>query len=143
MITKLQLSHNDAIMAIEYFKTTLEKQKRSAAIALVDSHGELIAFLRMDSCGLPFINVAINKAYTASRERSESSSVGKFVKEIGIPLNALGDTRYVGWGGGTPIFIDGELIGAVGISGLTEDEDMVISRLVAKRIEEFVKKNML
>jgi glc operon protein GlcG len=85
--------------------------------------------LRTDGCPLGSINIAMNKAFTASRERKESKAVGNSSKEKGWPLTNYGDLRYVGWGGGVPIIIEGECIGAVGVSGLPEEEDMVLSRL--------------
>ena len=50
----------------------LDAGGQGAAVAVVDAHGELVAFLRTDGCGLASINIAINKAFTAARERTES-----------------------------------------------------------------------
>ena len=46
-------------------------------------------------------------------------------------MTNFGDLRYTAWGGGVPIVVDGEVIGAVGVSGLPEAEDMVLARLGA------------
>lgn len=109
----------------------LEATGGGAAVAVVDRHGELVAFLRTDGCGLASINIAINKAFTAARERVESSVLGERSRTEGFPLTNFGDPRYVGWGGGVPIVVDGEVIGAIGVSGLPEAADVELARWAA------------
>lgn len=99
-----------------------------AAVAVVDPHGELVAFLRSDGCPLASINNAINKAFTAAREGVPSRVVGERSREEGFPLSNYGDARYIGWGGGFPIVVDGSIIGAVGVSGLPEEVDMELAQ---------------
>jgi glc operon protein GlcG len=97
-------------------------------------HGELIAFLKTDGCRLSSINIAINKAFTAARERQESKAVGNASREQPFPMTNYGDLRYTAWGGGVPILYQGEVIGGIGVSGLPEDEDMVLARMGAALI---------
>ncbi len=125
------LSHADAMRIIHAIQEALEKQKKGAAIAVVDAHGELLAFLRTDGCPLPPIANAYHKAYTAAREQAESKAVGSRSQEEGWPMSNFGDARYVGWGGGVPIIYEGQVVGAVGVSGLPEDEDMSLARMGA------------
>ena len=66
------LSHTDALKVVTAIQVELERDGRGAAIAVADEHGELIALLRTDGCPLASINNAINKAFTAARERKES-----------------------------------------------------------------------
>jgi glc operon protein GlcG len=120
---------------ISIIQKELEKGNKGAAIAVADEHGELIALLRTDGCPLPSINNAINKAYTASREGKESKAIGNSSKENGWPMTNFGDLRYTAWGGGVPIFYHGICVGAVGVSGLPEAEDMVLAGLGAKGLE--------
>ncbi len=126
-----QLSHADAMKVIAAVQAELEKIGKGAAVAVTDEHGELIAFLRTDGCPLASINNAIHKAFTASRERKESKAVGDASRGENFPMTNFGDLRYIGWGGGVPIFHDGQVVGAVGVSGLPEEEDMVLARLGA------------
>lgn len=109
----------------------LQDRGAGAAVAVVDPHGELVAFLRTDGCGLASINIAIHKAFTAARERVESSVLGERSRMEGFPITNFGDPRYVGWSGGVPIIVDGEVIGAVGVSGLPEDADVELARWAA------------
>lgn len=125
------LSHQDALKVISAIQTELEKQRKGAAVAVTDNHGELLAFLRTDSCCLSSINIAINKAFTAARERRESKAVGEASKDEDFPMSNFGDLRYTAWGGGVPILCQGKVIGAVGVSGLPENEDIVMARMGA------------
>jgi glc operon protein GlcG len=128
------LSHSDALKIIAVIQAELDKENKGAAIAVADAHGELIAFLRTDGCKLPSINIAINKAFTAARERTESKSVGQASLEEKFPMTNFGDLRYTAWGGGIPIKYEGKVIGAVGVSGLPEEEDMKLARMGASLI---------
>src|SRR5262249_28022311 len=113
----------------------LEKGNKGAAVAVVDEHGELIAFAKTDGCPLPSINNALNKAYTAARQGQPSRDVGDSSREKNWPLTNFGDPRYIGWGGGVPIWYQGKIIGAVGISGLPEQEDMALAKMGSEVIK--------
>lgn len=109
----------------------LDADGSGAAVAVVDPHGELVAFLRTDGCGLASINNAIHKAFTAAREGGESGALGERSRTEGFPLSNFGDPRYIGWGGGVPLIVGGEVIGAIGISGLPEAADVELARWAA------------
>lgn len=125
------LSHSDALAVLAVIQAVLEREQKGAAVAVVDSHGELIAFLRTDGCPLASINNAIHKAFTAARERKPSAEIGRAAREQGFPITNFGDLRYTGWGGGVPLLSQGAVVGAVGVSGLPEEEDMELARLGA------------
>lgn len=126
-----RLGHHDAARVVDAVRAALEAEQRGAAVAVVDDHGELLAFLRTDGCPLPSIANAINKAFTAARERTESGAVGAAARDDGFPLTNFGDLRYTGWGGGVPIVREGAVVGAVGVSGLPEADDVLLARLGA------------
>jgi glc operon protein GlcG len=127
----INLSHADAQTAIAVIQAEIAKRGKAASISVVDSHGELIAFLRMDGARLNTINIACNKAFTAAREQKPSRDVGQRVRdpEKGHDISYFGDPRYVGWGGGLPVFVDGVCAGAVAVSGLPEMEDIEVCQL--------------
>jgi glc operon protein GlcG len=129
MYQRTCLSLSDAQRIVGAIQAELEKSGRGAAIAVVDSHGELIAFARTDGCPLPSIQIAMNKAFTAARVQRPSRAVGAASHAEGFPLTNFGDLRYVGWGGGLPILHDERAIGGVGVSGLAEDEDIALADL--------------
>ena len=131
MPERREIGHTEARALVARVAERLEADGRGAAVAVVDRHGELVAFLRTDGCGLASISIAINKAFTAARERVESGALGERSRSEGFPLSNFGDPRYVGWGGGVPILVDGEVIGAIGVSGLPEAADVELARWAA------------
>ena len=136
MYQSYHLSHANAMNIIGVIQEQLEKEKKGAAIAVTDAQGELLAFLRTDGCKLPSITIAINKAFTAAREQKESFQVGESSRRQGYPMTNFGDIRYTAWGGGVPIVHQGQVVGAVGVSGLPEAEDMELARLGARVVTE-------
>jgi glc operon protein GlcG len=124
-----RLSHSDALVILDAIRGELERTERGAAVAVVDDHGELLAFVRTDGCRLSSITIAMNKAYTAAREQTESKNIGEASRTEGFPMTNFGELRYVSWGGGVPISSNGRVLGAVGVSGLPETEDMELARL--------------
>lgn len=128
MKTVPQLSHEEAHQLIQIAKTKLEEKDLGAAVAVVDPHGELMAFLRTDTCPLPSINNAINKAFTSAREKVDSVQIGKASRNDPFPMTNFGDLRYTGWGGGVVIIQNGQVLGAMGISGLPEADDMALAK---------------
>jgi glc operon protein GlcG len=123
------LTHTEAQVILNAIQSECEQLRQGAAIAVVDSHGDLIAFLRLNGCGLPPIAIATNKAYTAAREGIPSKELGERSRTEGFPMTNFGELRYVTWGGGLPIRIDGEVVGAVGVSGLPEEEDIRLAQI--------------
>jgi glc operon protein GlcG len=134
MHQRFQLSHSDATRIIDAIRAKLEEQGKGAAIAVVDSQGELLAFLRTDGCKLPSITIAINKAFTAARDQRPSNEIGNSSREKQWPMSNFGDPRYTAWGGGVPIVYQNQTVGAVGVSGLPEEEDMVLAAMGAALI---------
>jgi glc operon protein GlcG len=125
------LGHADAQAVVDHVRTALDGDGLGAAVAVVDAHGELLAFLRTDGCRLPSGPIAMNKAYTAAREQAESKAVGEASRTEGFPMTNFGELRYVSWGGGVPLVADGVVVGAVGVSGLPEEDDMALARAAA------------
>ena len=125
------LGHAEAQQAIAAIQAELQRRGQAAVIAVADAHGELIALLRVDGAPLPSILIASNKAWTAARERKPSKEIGQRVRdpEHGFDIAYFGDPRYLGWGGGLPVKVNGEVVGAVAVSGLPEAEDMDLAAI--------------
>lgn len=134
MHTTKNLDHLEAQQAIAAIQTELGKRNKAAVIAVADAHGELLALLRLSGAPLASIVIATNKAFTAARERKPSKQIGQDSRhpETGFDTRYFGDDRYIGWGGGVPVFSDGACIGAVAVSGIPETEDMELAALGVK-----------
>ena len=89
----------------------------SENVAILDDGANLKAFSRMDGASIPTIEIAQNKAYTAlfgvSTQDFFNFIQGDPSLLAGIPTLA----RVAAWGGGFPIKVDGEIVGAIGVSG--------------------------
>jgi glc operon protein GlcG len=131
MHQSVSLGYVEAQKAIEAVKAELLKRGKAAVVAVSDSYGELIGLLRLDGAPLPSILIATNKAWTAARERKPTRDLGQSARDPkdGFDMAYYGDSRYIGWGGGLPVLINGAVAGAVAVSGLPEAEDMVLAEI--------------
>lgn len=132
MRTIASLGLDDARRAVAAIEAELARRgDKPAVIAVADAHGELILLVRHDGAPLPSILIATNKAFTAARERKPSRAVGEAARDPvkGFDVAYFGDPRYLGWGGGVPVRVDGEVAGAVAVSGLPQVEDMELAEI--------------
>ena len=129
------LSHANAQKMIASIQKELEAANKAACVAVCDAHGELVAFLRMDGCRLPPLTISMNKAFTAAREGRPSGEVGESLRKAGYPMTNLGDPRYTGFPGGIPLISNGKVVGAIGVSGLADEEDIRLAETAAKLLE--------
>jgi glc operon protein GlcG len=127
--TVAAIDYQDAKRIVDAIVEKALQLQKAAVIAVADAHGELIAFARMDGAPLPSILVAANKAYTAARERKPTKDIGEKMRDPvkGFDIAFYGDGRFVGWGGGIPIRKNGEVVGAIGVSGLSSAEDIALA----------------
>ena len=98
------------------------KHRWKLNIAVVDTHGDLVAFSRMDGAQLASITISQGKARTAARFRRESRLFYN-AYETGHPYVSTLDPTLVASPGGWPLVEGGKLIGAIGCSGGTGDQD--------------------
>ncbi len=131
MRTVHSIDYSEAKRAVELIVDKALQMQKAAAIAVADSHGDLICFARMDGAPVSSIRIAMNKAWTAARERKPTKEIGDKVRnpERGHDIAYYGDPKYVGWGGGIPVWKNGEVIGAVAVSGLSSSEDVALAEL--------------
>ncbi|MBZ5655055.1 MAG: heme-binding protein [Acidobacteriia bacterium] len=131
MKTVPAIDYQDAKRIVDAIVEKALQLQKAAVISVADAHGELIAFARMDGAPLASIRVAANKAYTAARERKPTKDIGDKIRhpEKGFDIAFYGDSRFVGWGGGIPIRRNGEVVGAIGVSGLSSAEDIALANV--------------
>lgn len=129
MQTQSALSHTDTMMILNTIYEQATADKATVAVAVVDAHGELLGFIRTDGCRLSSTQIAQLKAYSAAREHIPSKELGRRSKAEGFPMTNFGELKYVTWGGGLPIAYKGEMVGAVGVSGMSEDDDIMYAQL--------------
>jgi uncharacterized protein GlcG (DUF336 family) len=99
-------------------------------IAICDKHGNPVLFNRMEDSLLASIDIATNKAYTAAALKGSTDQFADVAKEAGslFGLASCDKGRMVVFGGGFPIIMDGEIIGGIGVSGGSVEEDMTVAK---------------
>ena len=97
-------------------------------IAVVDAGGNLKAFVRMDGAWLGSIDIAQKKARTARFFDMESGSIGELSQPGGSLYNIeVSNGGLISFPGGIPLAVGGEIVGAIGVSGSTVDDDRAVA----------------
>jgi uncharacterized protein GlcG (DUF336 family) len=96
-------------------------------VAVVDAGGHLLAFGRSDGARIGSISIAHTKAVSAATRKRPTGEEGGGDPMLTVRL-ALAADRLTGIGGGFPIQVDGHVVGAIGVSSGTVDEDIVVAR---------------
>lgn len=103
-------------------------------LAVVDDAGNLVAQQRMDGALLASIDIALNKAFTAVAVKMPSHQLA----ELSVPgqplygINTTNQGRLVVFGGGLPITEGGKIIGGIGVSGGSVEEDIEVAEAALK-----------
>jgi glc operon protein GlcG len=111
-----------------------KKRNWKMNIAVVDTNGELVQFERMEGAQIASGSISINKARTAARYRRESRAFFNAF-ETGHGYVATLDPTLVASPGGFPLVEGGKLIGAIGCSGGTGDQDAAICKVGAELVK--------
>lgn len=129
MITITRLDINDAHVLIDGAKVKAEELGVPMCIAIMDESGQLIAFERMDGGKITSTTIAIDKAFTAAGAKRATSDYGK-LSQPGAPgygiASAIGG-RLMVVAGGLPIEVNGEVVGGIGVSSGTPDQDVEVA----------------
>jgi uncharacterized protein GlcG (DUF336 family) len=127
-------------LTLDDAKRMLQAGEKAAAdigisynIAVVDAGGNLVAFVRQDGALIGSIDLAIGKAVTA-RIFDKPTSLLAELAQPGAPLYGIQETnsgRVVIFGGGIPVKADGAIVGAVGTSAGTVEQDIAVAEAAA------------
>jgi uncharacterized protein GlcG (DUF336 family) len=98
-------------------------------IAVVDAGGNLKAHVRMDTANIGSIHIAINKAYTSIAFQTQTKDLTEATRPTGdlYGLNDAHGGRLVVFPGGIPLIRDGRIVGAVGVSTGSIEEDQAVA----------------
>jgi uncharacterized protein GlcG (DUF336 family) len=96
-------------------------------IAVVDRGGALVAFARMDGGRVGSIPVALTKAVSAATRRRPTAEENAGDVPLGIRLAIAAGGALTNIGGGLPITVDGQVVGGIGVSSGTLDEDIAVA----------------
>jgi uncharacterized protein GlcG (DUF336 family) len=125
MLTIHRLSLADARILIEGASAKAVKIGVPMCIAITDESGQLIAFERMDGGKITSSIIAQDKAYTAAGAKRTTESYG-LASQPGSPaygINSAIGGRLMVVAGGLPVIVDGDVVGAIGLSSGTPTQD--------------------
>lgn len=120
----------NALEIVERAKKKASELNIPVTIAIVDDGGNLICKHKMDNALLASIEIAESKAYTAIALKSSTENVAQEILP-GQSLYGLQNThlnKFCLFGGGIPIIKDNKYIGAIGVSGGTVEQDVLIAK---------------
>ncbi|WP_353173543.1 heme-binding protein [Paracandidimonas soli] len=127
MKTKPVLSLSDAQRMLEAAKRHAEANNLAVAIAVADDGGHLLGLIRLDGAAPLTSHIAPAKAHAAALGRRETKGFEDMINQ--------GRTAFVTapaiqgmLEGGVPVVVDGQVIGAVGVSGVKPNEDAEVAR---------------
>ena len=136
MIEEVFLTRNNVKISTKGSHVILHAAEKEAArigvpecIAVVDEGGHLLAFSRMDGARIGSIGIAMTKAASAAiRKRPTAEEGGGDVLAAVRLALAAGSGKLTGIGGGLPILVDGQVVGGIGASSGSSDEDLQVCR---------------
>lgn len=118
-----------AAKIVEAASEQAEKDGLLVTVTVVDKSGQTLAVSRHHNAGVHTIRASYKKAYTANSQKRETAEIAKGIKDGTIPE----DVRYLDenillLAGGVPIYINGKVVGGIGVGGAHDSEDTRIAK---------------
>jgi len=111
------------------------KNQWNMAIAIVDPAGELVYFEKLDGTQAASVNIAIDKARSSARFKRPTKALQDVLATGGAGLRMLALDGAVPVEGGVPILMDAKIVGAVGVSGGTSQQDAEVATAAAAAVK--------
>lgn len=98
-------------------------------IAVADEGGNIVAHVRMDNAWIGSIDISMKKAYTSSAFEIETKELAKHTQSGGqfFGVHVSNDGKVMIFAGGIPLKLDGKVVGAIGVSGGSGDQDHAVA----------------
>ena len=129
------LSLEKAKKIIRVGKKKAKEMNIAAVFAVVNPEGNLIIEERMDNAILVSIEVAYKKAYTAAALKLNTEDLTALVQPGAMVYGLQSDPKYIVFGGGMLLKVDGKIVGAVGVSGGSAEQDIEIAKTCVEAFE--------
>jgi glc operon protein GlcG len=127
-VSVMVLDQAGAQTVLQAANESAQQRKAPSAIAIVDPAGDLLAFQRMDGVRPASAELAIQKARTAARLRRPTAEIED---NINHGRSAFVTANIMALRGGMPVRVNGVVVGAVGIAGLSSETDNEIATAAA------------
>ncbi|RKP53746.1 GlcG/HbpS family heme-binding protein [Pararobbsia silviterrae] len=130
MLDIKRLSISEAAILLEGSRLKSEELHIPMCTAVTDESGHLISFERQDGGKISSISIAIDKAFTGATARKGTHVYNQLCQPgkgtFGIHVTNGGHFSIIG--GGLPVTVDGVIVGGIGVSSGTADEDLVVAQ---------------
>ena len=126
MKTKQFLTLEDTQKILAAAEAEATKNNWAVCIAVVDDGGHLLGFLRLDACAPSSVLIAQGKARSAALRRRPTKSDEDMVNNGRVSALSMPGVTFLE--GGVPIVVDGDTVGAVGVSGVKSSDDALIAQ---------------
>lgn len=126
MKTKSVLTQTEVTQILAAARAEAQKNNWAVTIAITDDGGHLLSLERLDGCAAVSAYIATEKARTSALGRRESKSYEDVVN--GGRTAFLSAPLLTSLEGGVPVIVDGQVIGAVGVSGVKADQDAQVAK---------------
>jgi uncharacterized protein GlcG (DUF336 family) len=128
-VTRRIISAEAALRAVEAAVAKGRERGVAVVAAVVDISGDLVACLRADGAFSASVTIAKDKAYTAAVFGAATDDLSNALKDNPVLHHGIAiRPGVVLFGGGVPVVEDGAVIGAVGVSGGSEDDDRACAK---------------
>ena len=119
----------DARRIIAAAEEKAKQIKQPMNVAVADAGGNLVAHVRMDDAWLGSIDISINKAFTARAFDIQTKDLAEFSQSGGqfFGIHASNHGKIMIFAGGVPLKRDGKVVGAIGVSGGTGEQDQTVA----------------
>ena len=126
---KIMIRLEDARTIIAAAEKKAQEIGQPMNIAVADEGGNLISHVRMDGAWLGSIDISIKKAYTSRAFNIATKDLAEHAQSGGqfFGIHASNDGKIMIFGGGIPVLIDGKIVGAVGCSAGTVEQDIEVA----------------
>jgi glc operon protein GlcG len=127
-VNVMTLDQAGAQTVLQSARQSAQQRNAPSAIAVVDRAGDLLAFQRMDGVRPASADLAIEKARTAARLQRPTAEIEESINQ---GRTAFVTANIMALRGGMPIRVNGEVVGAVGVAGLSKETDAGIATTAA------------
>ena len=127
-VSIMSLDQTGAQAVLQSARETAQQRNAPSAIAVVDPAGDLLAFQRMDDVRPASADLAIQKARTAARLRRPTVEIENNINQ---GRTAFVTAQIMALRGGMPVRVNGQVVGAVGVAGLSKETDTEIATTAA------------
>jgi uncharacterized protein GlcG (DUF336 family) len=126
----MELDLELALRMSEAARASATEHGALVSVALVDAGGHLVAFTRMDGAEIAGPVLARDKAYTAVAHRCPTDELTELVSPGAAlaGMNSADGGRYIAFGGGIPLWSGDRVVGGLGVSGGTAEQDVEAAR---------------